>query len=105
MIISGGQQRNSVIHMHVTILPQRDSSLVAQLVKNLPAVQETGVKSLGHKDSLEKGMQTTPVFLPGKSHGQGRLAGYSLCDRKSQTQLSDYTTTFSPNSPPIQAVI
>ena len=60
--------------MHVTILPQRDSSLVAQLVKNLPAVQETGVKSLGHKDSLEKGMQTTPVFLPGKSHGhKGRI--------------------------------
>ena len=81
------------------------NSLVAQMVKNLPAVQETGVKSLGHKDSLEKGMQTTAVFLPGKSHGQGRLAGYSLCDRKSQTQLSDYTTTFSPNSPPIQAVI
>ena len=61
--------------MHVTILPQRDSSLVAQLVKNLSAVQETRVKSLGCEDSLEKGMQTTLVFLPGKSHGQRRLAG------------------------------
>ena len=30
------------------------ASLVAHLVKNLPAVQETGVQSLGQKDPLEK---------------------------------------------------
>ena len=30
-------------------------SLVAQLVKNLPAVQETWVRPLGRKDPLEKG--------------------------------------------------
>ena len=30
------------------------ASLVAQLVKNLPAVQETWVRSLGWEDSLEK---------------------------------------------------
>ena len=34
------------------------SSLVAQLVKNLPAMQETWVPSLGWEDSLEKGMAT-----------------------------------------------
>ena len=28
-------------------------------------------------DSLEEGTQTTPVFLPGKSHGPGSLVGYS----------------------------
>ena len=28
-------------------------------------------------DRLEKKMQPTPVFLPGKSHGQRSLAGYS----------------------------
>ena len=33
--------------------------------------------------------QPTPVFLPGKSHAQRSLAGYSLWDRKSQTRLSD----------------
>ena len=33
-------------------------SLVAQLVKNLPAMQETCVQSLGRKDSLEKGIAT-----------------------------------------------
>ena len=32
------------------------ASLVAQLVKNLPAVQETQARSLGQEDPLEKGM-------------------------------------------------
>ena len=32
------------------------ASLVAQIVKNLPATQETGVRSLGGEDLLEKGM-------------------------------------------------
>ena len=32
------------------------SSLVAQMVKNLPAMKETGVQSLGQEDTLEKGM-------------------------------------------------
>ena len=31
---------------------------------------------LGQEDSLEEGMATTPVFLPGESHEQMRLAGY-----------------------------
>ena len=37
--------------------------------------------------------QPTPVFLPGESHGQRSLTGYSLRDRKGRTRLSDYTTT------------
>ena len=32
------------------------ASLVAQMVKNLPAMQEAWVRSLGGEDSLEKGM-------------------------------------------------
>ena len=43
------------------------ASLVAQLVKNLPAMQETWVPSLGWEDPLEGDMATIPVFLPGKS--------------------------------------
>ena len=42
-------------------------SLVARLVKNLPAIWETWVLSLGWEDSLEKNWQSTPVFLPGES--------------------------------------
>ena len=34
------------------------ASLVAQLVKNPPAMQETGVQSLGQEDPLEKEMAT-----------------------------------------------
>ena len=39
------------------------ASLVAQMVKNLPAVQETWVQSLGQEDLLEKGMDTHSSIL------------------------------------------
>ena len=45
------------------------ASLVAQLVKNPPAMRETWVWSLGWKDPLEKGRLPTPVFWPGEFHG------------------------------------
>ena len=38
---------------------------------------EMWVRSLGWEDPLEEGMAPTPVFLPGESHGQRSLAGYS----------------------------
>ena len=53
------------------------ASLVAQMVKNLPAMQETQVQSLDQDNPLEKGMATTPVFLPGEFHGQRSLVGNS----------------------------
>ena len=37
--------------------------MVAQTVKNLPAMQETGVQALGQKDPLEKGMVTHSSIL------------------------------------------
>ena len=45
-----------------------EAFLVAQLVKNLPAMQETWVQSLHWEDPLEKG-KATPEFWPGESHG------------------------------------
>ena len=45
------------------------ASLVAQLVKNPHAMQETWVRSLGWEDALEKGLPI-PVFWPGEFHGQ-----------------------------------
>ena len=45
-----------------------------QLVKNLPAIQDTWVWFLGQEDDLEKEMA---VFLPGEFHGQRSLVGYS----------------------------
>ena len=50
---------------------------VAQTVKSLPAVQETQVQFLGQENPLERKWLPTPVFLPGKSRGRRRLAGYS----------------------------
>ena len=48
------------------------------MVKNPPAsAKEMPVRSLGQEDPLEEGMATTPVFLPGESHAQRSLAGYS----------------------------
>ena len=39
------------------------ASLVAQIVKNLPAMQETWVLSLGWEDPLQKGMATHSSIL------------------------------------------
>ena len=53
-------------------------------------MQETWVRSLGWEDPLEKGMATTLGFLPGKSHGQQRLVGYSLWGYK-ETDTTEAT--------------
>ena len=50
---------------------------VAQMVKHLPALQETQVQSLGWEDPRRNKWQPTPVFLPGKFHRQRSLADYS----------------------------
>ena len=55
---------------------------LAQAVKRLPTMRETWVRSLGREDPLEKGMATTPVFSPGKSHGRRSLVSYSPWGRK-----------------------
>ena len=45
------------------------ASFVAQLVKNLPEMWETWLRSLGQENLLKKGKATTPVFWPGEFHG------------------------------------
>ena len=57
-------------------------SLLVQTVKNLPAMQETQVPSLGREDPLEREMATHSVFLPGEFYGQRSLTGYRPWDRK-----------------------
>ena len=57
--------------------------LVAQVVKNLPAMQETQVWSLGQEVPLQKiNSNLSPVFLPEEFHGQRNLAGCSLWGHK-----------------------
>ena len=43
---------------------------------------------LAGKTPLEEGMEPTPVFLPGESHGQRSLAGYSPwgCEESERTE-------------------
>ena len=65
------------------------ASLVAQSVKNPPAMQETWIWSLSLEDPWRRKWQPIPVFLPGKSHGQRSLAGYSPWSCKSWTWLRD----------------
>ena len=58
------------------------------MVKNLLAKQGTWVHSLGQEDPWERKIpgrrkwEPTPVFLPGKSHGQRSLVDYSPWGRK-----------------------
>ena len=52
------------------------------MIKNLPAMWESWVQSLGWEDPLEEGMATHSSILAGKSHGQRSLVGYSPWDCK-----------------------
>ena len=69
------------------------ASQMALVVKNPPANAEDmrdagSIPGLGR--SLEEGMQPTPVFLPGESHGQRSLAGYSPwgCKESDTTEVT-----------------
>ena len=54
----------NVVSLSTIVFPLvQKVSLVAQLVKNLPAMQETWVQSLGWKDPLEKGKATHSSML------------------------------------------
>ena len=61
------------------------ASLVAQRVRNLPAMQETWVWSLGQT------WQPTPVSLPGETCGQRSLAGYSPWGHK-ESDMTEWLT-------------
>ena len=61
----------------VTLLGLFLASLVAQMVKNLPAMQEIQVRSLGQEDALEKQWIPIAVLLPGEVHGLRSLEGHS----------------------------
>ena len=58
------------------------ASLVAQMVKNLLAIQETWVQSLGQEDPWRREWLPASVFLPGEFHGLGSLGGYSPWDHR-----------------------
>ena len=61
------------------------------MVKHLPTMQETLVRSLGREDPLERAWQSTPVFLPEESHRQRNLVGYSLWGHKESDMTEQLT--------------
>jgi len=62
--------------------------LVAQLVKNPPAMQKTWVRSLGWEHPLEQGTATHSVFWPGEFHGLYSPWGHKESDMAKQLSLS-----------------
>ena len=54
------------------------ASLVAHMVKNLPAMQGAWIRKIPQRREC----QPTPVFLPGESHGQRSLVAYSSLGHK-----------------------
>ena len=77
-------------YMIFMALLEQWASLVAQTVKNLPAMQETWVRSLGWEDSLEESMATHSIILAWRipmDGGAWRVTVHGVS--KSRTQLSD----------------
>ena len=72
------------LNIYIFVLEYR-ASLVAQLVNNSPAMQETWVQSLGCEDPWRRERLPTPVFWPGEFHGL-----YNPWGAKSWTQLNDF---------------
>ena len=71
------------------------ASLVAQMVKNLHAIQETRVWSLGQEDPLEKEMETHSSTLPGEFHGQRSLVSYNPWGHKESYMAERLTLSLS----------
>ena len=68
------------------------ASLVAQMVKNLPAMQETRPGSLGWEDHPKKGMATHSIILTWRIPGTSRrLAGYSAWGPKESDVIEQLT--------------
>ena len=70
-------------------------SIVAQMVKSLPAMQETQIQSLGQQDPLEKEMATHSSILAWKIPGAEKHGGLQSMRLQSQTWLSNFHFTSS----------
>ena len=70
------------------------ASLVAQLVKNLPAMWEIWIQFLGWGDPLEESMATHSSILAWRiPNGQRSLVGYSLWGRKESDLTEQLSAT------------
>ena len=67
----------TMLQSSIQSMLHHEASLMAQMGKNLPAMQEIQIQSLGWEDPLKEEMATHSSILPGEFHGQRSLAGYS----------------------------
>ena len=92
---------NPYIHTHIhTFCVIFGASLIAQLVKNLPAVQETLFWSLGQEDPLEKGMAIHSSILAWRIPWMEEFGG--LQSTGSGRVGHDWATTLSLSLSPMQ---
>ena len=88
--VSTWLSRSQWIAYNLSLLRVGWASLVAQLVKNLPAMKETWVRSLGGEDSLEEGMATHSSILAWRiPMDRGAWWATAQGVAKSRTRLSD----------------
>ena len=73
------------------------------MVKNLTAMCETRVRSLGWEDSWRRKQQSTPVLLPGEFHRKRNLKGYSSWGHKESDTTEQLTLLHFPFSASIRA--
>ena len=64
------------------------ASLVTQMVRNLPDMRETWVRSVGWEDALENG-NGNPLQYPGLENSMDRGAWWATENQKSRTRLRD----------------
>ena len=92
---SMGSQSRTQLSDEYFQLSVNNTSLVAQMVKNLPAIRETWVQSLGWEDPSRREWLPAPVFVSGEFHGQRSLDGLPGLQR---VGLSDQYFHFQVNN-------
>ena len=85
---------NIMMHYILKKRKKKKASLVAQMVKNLLAMEETQLDPLVRKIPWRREWLLTPVFLPGESHEQRSLMGYSaqVCKQLDRIDQHIYNT-------------
>ena len=74
-----------MLYVSFMVTLKQKASLVAQMAKNLPAMQETWVQSLGQEDPLEEGMTTHSSILAWRIP-MDRGAGWATVHGVAQSQ-------------------
>ena len=91
MLVSAVQQSDTETYIHSFRFSYR-TFLVAQMVKNPPARQETQVQSLDREDPLEKGMATHSGILAWRIPWTGGLVGCTTWGRK-ESDMTEWLNT------------